>query len=116
MEPPAERLLLRRWRDADRGPFAALNADPIATEHFPSVLTRAESDARLDRIEAFFEANGYRPWAVGRKDRHESIGFVGLTLLTFDAHFTPATEVGWRLAREHWGHRFATKAARSVLR
>ena len=45
-----ERLLLREWRDADREPFAAMNADPQVMEHFPATLTRAESDALVDRI------------------------------------------------------------------
>src|SRR6185437_4294931 len=84
-------------------------------EHFPSVLTRAESDAVVDRIDAFFEANGYGLWAVERLDSHEFIGFVGLTILTFDAHFTPATEVGWRLSRDQWGHGFATEAAQAAV-
>ena len=46
-----ERLLLRGWRAGDREPFAALNADPVVMEHFPAPLSRAESDAFVDRIE-----------------------------------------------------------------
>jgi RimJ/RimL family protein N-acetyltransferase len=49
-----ERLILRRWRQDDREPFAALNRDPIAMEHLPSVLSREESAALADRIEAHF--------------------------------------------------------------
>lgn len=109
------RLLLRRWRDEDRGPFAALNADPDVMEHFPSALTRAESDALAGRIESFLEANGYGLWAVERLDRGEFIGFVGLSVPSFEAPFTPAVEAGWRLAREHWGHGFATEAARAAV-
>ncbi|HEY9424520.1 MAG TPA: GNAT family N-acetyltransferase, partial [Microterricola sp.] len=54
-----ERLLLRRWTDADREPFARMNADPAVMEHFPAVLDRAASDALIDRIEAGFERNGF---------------------------------------------------------
>lgn len=39
------------------------------------------------------------------------IGFIGLAKPTFEAHFTPAVEVGWRLAHEYWGHGYATEGA-----
>jgi RimJ/RimL family protein N-acetyltransferase len=103
------RLLLRRWRASDREPFAALNADPEVMRHFPSRLSAAESDAFIDRVEAAFGLHGYGLWAVER-DR-QFIGFVGLNWTPFTAHFTPALEVGWRLARSAWGHGFATEAA-----
>ena len=44
-----DRLLLRQWRDSDREPFAALNADPAVMEHFPALQTREQSDALIDR-------------------------------------------------------------------
>jgi RimJ/RimL family protein N-acetyltransferase len=110
-----ERLLLRRWRPSDRQPFARLNADPIVMEHFLSRLERAESDAFVDRIEAHFIANGYGLWAVEVPGEAAFIGYVGLALATFDAHFTPAVEIGWRLARDHWGRGFATEAARAAV-
>jgi RimJ/RimL family protein N-acetyltransferase len=110
-----ERLLLRRWRESDREPFAALNADPAVMEHFPATLARADSDLLIDRIEARFDELGYALWAVEVVDGGAFAGFVGLAPATFEAHFTPAVEVGWRLAREHWGRGYATEAARAVL-
>ena len=110
-----ERLVMRRWRDEDRDPFAELNADPAVMEHFPAVLTRAESDAFVDRIEVAFEQQGFGLWAVEVVGGSPFIGFVGLAVPAFDAHFTPAVEVGWRLAQEHWGHGYATEAARRAL-
>jgi RimJ/RimL family protein N-acetyltransferase len=109
------RLLLRRWRDSDRPGFAALNADTRVMEHFPSVLTRADSDAAVDRIEAHFERHGFGLWAVEVPDQAPFIGFVGLAVPSFDAHFTPCVEVGWRLAADWWGRGYATEAARAVL-
>jgi RimJ/RimL family protein N-acetyltransferase len=109
------RLLLRGWRPDDREAFAALNADPVTMEHFESPLTREESDAFVDRIEADLAELGWGLWAVEVEGAADFIGFVGLHPVRFDAHFTPAVEVGWRLDRAHWGHGYATEAARAAV-
>jgi ribosomal-protein-alanine N-acetyltransferase len=109
-----ERLRLRRWRPSDRDPFAALNADPEVMEHFPAPLPRAESDALIDAIEAGFEARGFGLWAVEARASGALLGFTGLSVPSFDAPFTPAVEIGWRLAREAWGRGYATEAARAA--
>lgn len=111
-----ERLLLRRWRAEDLEPYAALNADPVVREHFASTLTRRESEAEIASFEERFEEHGYGLWAVEVPGVAPCIGFVGLNLTTFDAPFSPAVEVGWRLAREHWGHGYASEGARAALR
>jgi ribosomal-protein-alanine N-acetyltransferase len=113
--PDTERLALRRWRDDDRAPFAALNADPEVMEHFVRPLTPEESDAMVDRIEAGFDEHGYGLWAVEVRATGEFIGFTGLAVQTFPAPFTPAVEVGWRLPRAAWGHGYASEAARAAL-
>jgi ribosomal-protein-alanine N-acetyltransferase len=110
------RLTLRRWRSDDLAPFAELNADPEVMEHLLSVLTREESDAFVTRIEAEFDECGFGLWAVEVADGAPFIGYVGLHRAPFEASFTPAVEVGWRLAREHWGHGYATEAARAAVR
>jgi ribosomal-protein-alanine N-acetyltransferase len=110
-----ERLWLRAWRPEDREPFAALNADPIVMEHYPSTLTREESDALVDRIEARFDLHGWGLWAVEIVETGEFAGYVGLTPQTFDVHFTPAVEVGWRLAHEFWGRGYAPEGGQAAL-
>lgn len=110
-----ERLVLRRWRSSDLEPFAALNADPVVMEHFPAPLTRAESDALVERIEATFTREGLGLWAVEVSATGELAGFVGLARPAFAAHFTPAVEVGWRLAAAHWGRGYAAEAARAAV-
>jgi RimJ/RimL family protein N-acetyltransferase len=111
----SERLLLRQWREADRAPFAALNADPAVMAFFPGTLDRAESDALAARIAGDLERRGFGFWAVEAPGRAGFIGFVGLSIPSFEAPFTPCVEIAWRLAREHWGLGYATEAARAAL-
>jgi ribosomal-protein-alanine N-acetyltransferase len=111
-----ERLLLRPWRPEDRAPFAALNADPVVMRWFPSVLTREESDALVDRIEGAFAEHGWGLWAAERRDTGAFTGFIGLSIPGFEAPFLPGVEVGWRLAQEHWGRGFAPEGAAEALR
>ena len=110
-----ERLWLRRWRVSDRAPFAALNADPRVMEHFPTVLTRDESDALASHIEGHFAQFGFGPWAVEVPGVTSFAGFVGLAVPSFETHFTPCVEIAWRLAADYWGHGYATEAARAAL-
>jgi ribosomal-protein-alanine N-acetyltransferase len=110
------RLLLRAWREGDLEAFAALNADPRVMEHFPATLTREESDEVVTRIRAHFAAHGFGLWAIEIPQQAPFIGFAGLSRTSFDAPFTPCVEVGWRLARGHWGRGYATEAARAALR
>jgi RimJ/RimL family protein N-acetyltransferase len=109
------RLRLRRWRPSDREPFALLNADPEVMEFYPAPLTPDESDAMVERIDACFDRLGYGLWAVEEKTTGTFVGYVGLAPATFEAHFTPAVEVGWRLDRSHWGQGYASEAARAAV-
>jgi RimJ/RimL family protein N-acetyltransferase len=109
------RLELRQWREDDLVPFAALNADPETMRFFPSALTREQSDSLAERARAQIAEQGWGLWAVEVVDSRRFIGFVGLAEPRFVAHFTPAVEVGWRLARDAWGHGYATEGGRAVL-
>lgn len=90
-----------------------MNADPEVMEHFPATLDRDEADASFDRISGILASRGWGLWAVDLDG--EFLGFTGLAPVTFHARFTPAIEVGWRLARHAWGHGYATEAARAAL-
>ena len=105
------RLLLREWRPEDREPFAVMNADPRVMEYFPATLPRRQSDALARRSERHFARHGFGPWAVEVPGVAPFVGFVGLVVPAFDAHFTPCIEIGWRLSAEHWGQGYATEAA-----
>lgn len=109
------RLEMRRWRDGDRAPFAAINADPEVAEFLAGPLTRTASDELIERIEEGFERDGFGLWALEVRDTAELVGFAGLARPPFEAHFTPAVEVGWRLARGAWGHGYATEAGAAAV-
>jgi ribosomal-protein-alanine N-acetyltransferase len=109
------RLLLRPYRDDDFDGLADLCADPVVMRHFPETLDRAASERLAGRIEMHFERHGFGPWSVEIKGTATYAGFVGLMVPTFETHFTPCVEVGWRLARKFWGHGYATEAARAAL-
>jgi RimJ/RimL family protein N-acetyltransferase len=109
------RLRLRQWAESDREAFAALNADPQVMRYFPAPLTRAQSDALVDREHTRIAERGWGLWAVELVDSASFFGFVGLAEPGFSAHFTPAVEVGWRLAQGFWGYGYATEAATAAL-
>lgn len=111
-----DRLILRRWRDADRAPFAEMNGDPRVMEFLPAILSRQESDLLAERIATHFEVHGFGLYAAELQESHAFIGYIGLAIPSFQARFTPSVEIGWRLGAEHWGQGLATEGARRVVR
>jgi len=115
-----DRLVLRPWRDSDLEPFAALNADPAVMEHFPATLSRGETATMMARARRFMAEHGFGWWAAEVPGEAPFIGFIGLWVPSFAAHFLPpgklVVEVGWRLARDHWGRGYATEGARECMR
>jgi RimJ/RimL family protein N-acetyltransferase len=110
-----ERLILRPWRPEDLEPFAALNADDRVTATLAGSLDRAASDALAERIMDSFAKLGFGQWVVEVPGVAPFIGFIGLSVPGFEAHFMPAVEIGWRLAFDHWGQGYATEGARAAL-
>ncbi len=108
-----ERLVLRPWTDSDLAPHAILNDDAEVMEHMPRRLDRADSDAMAARIRDDLDTRGWGLWAADVDGVF--IGWIGLNPVPFEAHFTPAIEVGWRLARPYWGHGYATEGARLAI-
>jgi RimJ/RimL family protein N-acetyltransferase len=114
-EVHTDRLLMRRWRESDRDPFAALNGDPETLKFFPSTLDRAASDALVDRIEDCFERQGFGLWALEVTASGQFIGFTGLNPMPDDVPGAGGMEIGWRLARHAWHLGYATEAAHAAL-
>ncbi len=113
-----DRLILRQWTGADLEPFAKLNADPRVMEYFPSTLSQEESNQLAKRIETKITERGWGMWAVSAPEVADFIGFIGLNDIdqsSLQTHFSPAVEVGWRLAFAHWGKGYATEGAKAAL-
>ena len=109
-----ERLMLRRWRESDLDPWAAMNADPEVREHFGDLLSREQSAASIASFEADLAERGWGWWAVEVPATGEFIGFCGLDPVDDNMSFT-GVEIGWRLTRSAWGHGYATEGARACL-
>jgi RimJ/RimL family protein N-acetyltransferase len=114
-EIQTERLLLRRWKPSDRGPFGVMNADPEVMRYFPAPLGREASDALADRIDERMERQGFGLWALERRDNGEFIGFTGLNPMPDGTPGAGGQEIGWRLAASAWHQGYATEAARAVV-
>ena len=110
-----KRLLLRRWQDDDRDALARICADPEVMRYRLAPLTRQESDDLIDEIEASFDDNGFGLWAVERLDEGRLLGYTGFGTSDFGAPFCPAIDVGWTLARDAWGHGYATEGAVAAM-
>ena len=110
-----ERLLMRRWREGDRDPYAALNADPVVMRYFPATHDRATSDDHINRMEALFERQGFGLWALEVAGTSQFIGFTGLNPMPAGVPGAGGMEVGWRLAQHAWHQGYATEAATAAM-
>ncbi len=110
-----ERLLLRSWKDSDLEPFYRLNADPDVMRYFPKRLSRTESNELAAEIQRRIDLNGWGFWALEDRATGASIGFTGLNRPTDDLPCNPCVEIGWRLAKAHWGKGYASEAAAKAL-
>jgi RimJ/RimL family protein N-acetyltransferase len=109
------RLLLRPLAEADGPELAAINGDAGVMRHFPKPLDVAESEAFRTRIARHFAEHGYGFWGVFRQGMPGLVGLVGLLNIPWAARFTPAVEIGWRIAPAHQRHGYAEEAARAAL-
>ncbi|MEZ6014391.1 MAG: GNAT family N-acetyltransferase [Planctomycetota bacterium] len=109
------RLRLRAWRASDIDDLAALCADPAVMRHFPSALSRAESERTLARLQAHDAEHGFCYFATERRDTGAFIGFIGLMRQDLSPALAPCVDIGWRLRPEAWGQGYALEGAQAVL-
>lgn len=110
-----ERLILRRWRADDRPAFHAICADPQVMAWLGGVLTPAEADARLAKVQATFDQLGYGRFCIERRSDARVLGWCGVMPAHESQPIAGTPEIGWRLIPETWGQGYATEAASAVL-
>ena len=110
-----ERLILRPWQDEDLVPLFGINGDPESMRYFAAIMNRAESDAWAERLRAHFAEHGWGFWVVAEAATGDFVGVVGLMTIPWQADFTPAVEIGWRIGARFRRQGYAGEAARAAL-
>src|SRR5262245_34088704 len=110
-----ERMILRRWCEEDREPFARLNAEAQVQEFQQGLLSREQRDRIVDSIEEQFLEHGFCLYAAELCNNRRFIGFIGIHVPKFEAAFMPCVEIGWRLAADVWGQGLASEGGRAIL-
>ena len=110
-----DRLILRAWQERDNEPFAAMNADPMVMRYLGPPLSRQQSDEAIANQSKLMDKGEPAFWAVERRQDNHFMGCIGVKRVTFEAHFTPCYEIGWRLSADYWGQGYATEGAKAAL-
>jgi len=108
-----ERLLLRQFRHDDIDAYAAMCADADVMRHIGEgkPLSREDAWRNMAMMAGHWTLRGYGMWAVEELSSGSLVGRVGL----YYPEGWPGQEVGWMLARPHWGKGYAFEAARAAV-
>jgi RimJ/RimL family protein N-acetyltransferase len=109
-----ERLVLRSWREDDIDWFAKMCADERVMATLGPVMTIEQTAALIERISAIEAQNGYTAWVL-ETIGHGPIGWCGLIVGYEGLPIAGKTEVGWRIAFDHWGKGYAKEGAAASL-
>ena len=110
-----ERLILRRWRDADVRPFHAMGQDAEVMRYLGPPMSREDAEAAVARQNALADETGACFWAIERREDGAFLGFCGVKPGPAGTPIAGEPEIGWRLARPAWGRGYAREAAAACL-
>jgi RimJ/RimL family protein N-acetyltransferase len=109
-----ERLVLRETAARDADAVFELESDPVAMRYWskPPMRDRSEAVVAVERAMGYFPAGIGLRWSIARAQDDRMLGHVSL----FD--LSPQSgrgEIGYGLARTHWGHGFMHEALCAVV-
>lgn len=103
-----ERLALRPWTLSDLPDAVPLYTDPVVMRHMGDrPLTADAVEIALRATIARYDTHGFGFRALLLRETGEIIGHCGAQVW----EGTTDVELGWLLARHHWGKGYATEAA-----
>ncbi len=111
----SERLGFRYWEDEDSDFYTSLCQDKKVMEFFPHIPSVSEAKGEMFYIDDKLRTAGFGFWAVELKETQELVGDIGMQKVPFESFFTPAFEIGWRVAHKYWRQGFAKEGASRIL-
>jgi RimJ/RimL family protein N-acetyltransferase len=108
------RLLLRQFVEDDLDALATMYADPETMRYMGDGRTfdRGETWRAISGTLGHWLLRGYGMWALVEKETGSMIGRIGF----INPEGWPGFELGWTIARSHWGRGYAPEAAAVALR
>ena len=110
-----ERLILRPWEDRDRAALRAHCNDPEVMRFLLPVPDDAAFETMLGRLKSWLDDHGFTFWILERRSDGAVMGMCGLKPGAVDTPIENHVEIGWRLAKSHWGQGYAREAAQAAL-
>jgi [ribosomal protein S5]-alanine N-acetyltransferase len=107
------RLIIRLFTPGDAGALMAVFGDAEVMHYGDGPQTAGWIDHWVERAMTMYLRQGYGPWAIERKAGGYVVGYCGLFCFP-DIDGRPEVEIGYRLARAHWGQGLATEAVTAV--
>jgi ribosomal-protein-alanine N-acetyltransferase len=110
------RIGFRNWIEEDLKPFIDMNASDKVMHYFPTTLSGEETKLVYDRIQRHFQKHEYGFYAVDDISTGKWMGFIGFQHVRFEASFSPAIEIGYRLLPQYWGKGIGTEGGLACLK
>lgn len=111
----SKRLGFRNWEISDINYLFEINSNIEVMKYFPSTISKEDCEKFIHRMQQQFIKNKFCYFAVDILETKQFIGFIGISEQTYEASFTPSTDIGWRLSPNFWGKGYATEGAKKCI-